>query len=158
MVMERNYAIWWLNMFMFREWIPKSRDSNLKSTSPSRIMKMITQFKQCRSYNELLFSPLKKRPEFEFTVRDSLYKGLFSKMCVWVYVCVCKDIPKGRHRKSSRTGLFPMTNRSEFEHTDTHTHVILFWRSFLYADPKIDSFPYQRKGFMIKCSVGTVKP
>ena len=26
MVTERNYAIWWLNMF--REWIPKSSDSN----------------------------------------------------------------------------------------------------------------------------------
>jgi len=33
MVTERNYAIWWLNMF--REWIPKSRDSNWNSTSPS---------------------------------------------------------------------------------------------------------------------------
>ena len=30
---ERYYAIWLLNMF--REWIPKSRDNNWKSTSPS---------------------------------------------------------------------------------------------------------------------------
>ena len=36
MVMERNYAIWWLNMF--REWIPKNRNSNWKSTSASMIL------------------------------------------------------------------------------------------------------------------------
>ena len=30
-VTERNYAIWWLSMF--REWIPKSRDSNWNSPS-----------------------------------------------------------------------------------------------------------------------------
>ena len=33
MVTERHYAILWLNMF--REWFPKSKYSNWKSTSPS---------------------------------------------------------------------------------------------------------------------------
>ena len=33
MVTERNYTIWWRNMF--REWIPKSRDNNWKGTSLS---------------------------------------------------------------------------------------------------------------------------
>jgi len=32
MVTERNYAFWWLTVFSV--WIPKSRDSNWKSTSP----------------------------------------------------------------------------------------------------------------------------
>jgi hypothetical protein len=38
MVTERNYAIWWLNLF--RGWIPKSRGSNWKNTSSSMWLTM----------------------------------------------------------------------------------------------------------------------
>jgi len=36
MVIERNYAIWWLNMFT--KWIPKTRDINWKAWLPARVL------------------------------------------------------------------------------------------------------------------------
>ena len=70
MVTERNYAIWWLNMF--REWIPKSGDSDWKSTNPS-----------------MSFNPGNRQLVI---TRWTGIECSFTGVCVSVCVCACVTI------------------------------------------------------------------
>ena len=79
------------------------------------------------------FSPLKKRPEFEFTVRDSLFLCLIVHMQLKHTRTHAHTHTRTRTRTHARTRArthytcFSIINRhSGFSHTNTHMFVCMF--------------------------------
>ena len=81
MVTERNYAIWWLNMF--RGWIPKSRDSNWQSTSPSMSFNPLGTENNWKSDERRLNRKSKKMTRKCILIRVNISLWIFIK---WSYV------------------------------------------------------------------------